>query len=165
MSAQAVTRLLTILAAEERLYLELRDLLQRERELILSLDARGVEQAVRDKEILAEEAQLLEESRIEVAAALAQQVGVEGRPTLSGICDKMGERDGGLREAHSRLSALAGAVQELLHANASFAGEALTRVQGTLRLLGRLLPEAANYGRPGAREIAPRAGRLVRQSA
>ena len=165
MSRDWVQRLFTVLDAEERLYLELRDLLQGERELIATLDAAGVEQAVRQKEMLAEEGRLLEESRVEIVASLAGELGIAGDPaTLSAICDLLGDDDSGLRDAHSRLSALAGAVQELLHANASFAGDALAQVQGTLQLLGRLLPETATYRRPGVERAAP-AGRLVRQSA
>jgi hypothetical protein len=165
-SSNAVTGLLTILEAEERLYLEMRDLLQRERELIAVLDAAGVEEVVREKENLAEEGSLLEESRLEVSVLLAKELGIfEEPPTLSAICDVLGEAGSELGEAHSRLTALAGAVQELLAANASFAGDALDRVQGTLHLLGRLLPETPTYLPSGVTNSPNRAGRLVRQSA
>ncbi len=163
-----VTRLLTILKAEERLYLEMRDLLQRERELILSLDSVGLEQAVREKASLADEGRLLEESRIEVTRELAHELGVgSDRPTLSQLADAVGPNDDGLRQAHSRLAALVGAVKELLDANTVFAGEAQGQVQGTLRLLGRLLPDEPTYGRAGEILEAPslHGGRLVRQSA
>ncbi len=162
-----VGRLLTVLGAEERLYLELRDLLQRERELIASLDAAGLEAGVRQKESLAEEGRLLEESRIEVAAALARELGVASdRPTLGQLCAALGPiRDAELRAAHSRLAALVGAVQELVAANSGFAGEAEARVRATLRLLGRLLPDQPTYQPPGAREAAPAAGRLLRRTA
>jgi hypothetical protein len=157
---------LAILEAEERLYLEMRDLLQRERELIAALDAVGVEEVVREKENLAEEGSLLEESRLEVSARLANELGIQNEsPTLSEICDALGEAGSELAEAHSRLAALAGAVQELLAANAVFAGDALDRVQGTLHLLGRLLPEAPTYRPSGVVNSPNRAGRLVRQSA
>ena len=46
----AVERLLRILTAEERLYVRLRDLLQRERELMVHLDADGLEAIAREKE-------------------------------------------------------------------------------------------------------------------
>jgi hypothetical protein len=159
---------MTILQAEERLYLEMQDLLQRERELIAVLDATGVEEVVREKENLAEEGCLLEESRIEVSAHLAKSLGIRQEPpTLAAICSSLGESGLTLRDAHSRLASLAGAVQELLAANAAFAGDALGRVQGTLQLLGRLLPETPTYRPPGVSmpTVPHRAGRLVRQSA
>ncbi len=163
--SDGVTRLLTVLEAEERLYVEMRDLLQGERELIASLDAAGLEQTVRRKETLAEEGRFLEASRVEVVAELARELGHEGaRLTLSQVCDALGEEEGGLREAHSRLAALVGAVQELLQANAAFAGEAQIQVQATLQLLGRLLPESAGYQPSGASEPTPAGGRLVRQA-
>jgi hypothetical protein len=162
-----VEGLLTVLGAEERLYLELRDLLQRERELIANLDVAGLEQGVRQKESLAEEGRLLEESRLELAALLARELGIGSeRATLSQLCAALGpERDAALRGAHSRLTALVGAVQELVAANSGFAGEAEGRVRATLQLLGRLLPDQPTYQPPGAREAAPAAGRLLRRTA
>jgi hypothetical protein len=161
-----VGRLLTVLRAEERLYVEMRDLLQQERELIANLDSAGLELAVRRKEALAEEGRLLEESRVQVASALAAELGLpEARPTLSQLCDAIEGGEAELRDAHSRLTALVGAVQELLTANFSFAGDAHAQVEATLQLLGRLLPETPTYRPPGACESAARGGRLVRQSA
>jgi len=162
---EGVERLCTVLEAEERLYVSMRDLLQGERELMASLDAAGLERSVRRKETLAEEGRFLEASRVEVVADLAEKLGfTQARPTLSQICEALGEDAGRLREAHSRLAALVGAVQELLEANAAFAGEAQAQVQATLQLLGRLLPESSSY-EPGGAEPTPAGGRLVRQSA
>ena len=111
--ADSVKRLLTILEAEERLYLEMRDLLQKERELILNLDSTGLEQAVREKSALADEGRLLEESRAEVVRELADALEIASEaPTLSDLTNEIGSDDGGLRQAHSRLSALIGAVKE-----------------------------------------------------
>lgn len=161
-----VHRLAQVLDAEEQLYVELRDLLQHERECMLNLDAEGLERAVEAKEGIAEEARLLEESRIEVARELARAVGVdEERPKLSLLCEALGPRADRLREQHSRLVALLGAVSELVDANASFAREGLEQVQDTIQMLGRLLPQEPIYR---AAEI-PRAergtGRLVRSVA
>jgi hypothetical protein len=160
--------LLRILESEERLYCDLREVLQRERELIVNLDAAGLEDAVLRKEALSAEGRLLEEGRIEVATRLATALGLPAeRPTLSGLCDALGAEGGELRRAHSRLVALIGAVRELLDANAGFAGESLGQVRATLQLLGRLLPGDAQYG-PGAQApgpTAPTSGTLVRRSA
>ncbi len=157
--------LMRVLQAEEKLYLELRALLQREQACITELDAAGLEEAVRAKETLAGEARLLEESRLEVVSALAASFGWrDARPTLSQLCDRLGEAGAGLREAHSRLVALVGAVRELLDVNAAFAGRSLDQVHATLELLGRLVPAQATYGPGGPRE-ASGPGRLVRRSA
>lgn len=167
LSPERVRELQTVLEAEIALYVELRELLQRERELIVNLDAVGLEDTVRQKEALAEEGKLLEESRIEVAARLAGELelGPE-RPTLSQICDRIGVESAPLRRLHSRLVALVGAVRELLDANAGFAGDSLAQVRATLQLLGRLLPTDPTYttlGGADASRVA--AGQLVRRSA
>lgn len=164
--SSAVQRLLTVLEAEERLYVELRDLLQREREHMVNLDARGIEEVVRRKESLSEEGRLLEESRIEVARALAHELGLaEPDPPLSRLCDHAGRDAPALRDAHSRLVALLGAVRELLDANAVFAGECLTQVRTTMGLLGRMLPAEPTYGPGAAGGGIRRAGRLLRSQA
>ncbi|RIK98940.1 MAG: hypothetical protein DCC71_20685 [Proteobacteria bacterium] len=159
-------RLSQVLAAEEQLYVELRDLLQHERECMLNLDADGLERAVEAKEAIAEEARLLEESRVEVARELARAVGVdEERPRLSLLCEALGASGAPLREQHSRLVALLGAVGELVEANASFAHEGLEQVQDTIEMLGRLLPQEPIYSgaaMPGAQRGT---GRLVRSVA
>lgn len=163
---QAIGCLSLVLEAEENLYVELRDVLQKERECMVCLDPDGLEQAVEAKELLVEEARLLEESRVDVARKLAGTLGLpDTRPSLSRLLEALGARSGRLLEQHSRLVALLSAVYELIDANASFAREGLDQVQDTLRLLGRLLPQEPVY-RPSE---LPRAdhgvGRLVRSVA
>ena len=159
-------RLLTVLLAEERLYGEMRSLLQEEREILYALDAIALEECVAKKEALAEEGRLLEESRIAVVMDLAKTLHLDERPTLSQLCDALGEEAGPLREVHTRLVALIGAVRELIDANASFAGDSLSQVRNTLRLLGRMMPNEPTY-RPGmtAKEERVSAGNVVRRSA
>lgn len=153
-----------VLEAEEGFYRELRALLQREQTCLVELDARSLEEIVRSKEALAEEGRLLEESRVQVALALATALGLPARATLSEICDRLGEDGSGLRAAHGRMVALVGAVRELVALNATFAGSALERVDATLELLGRLHPDHPVYA--AHRAPAPaRVGRLVRSSA
>ncbi len=167
LSPERVRELQTVLEAEIALYVELRGLLQRERELIVNLDAVRLEDTVRQKEALAEEGKLLEESRIDVAVRLAADLDLgPERPTLSQICDRIGVESAPLRRLHSRLVALVGAVRELRDANAGFAGESLLQVRATLQLLGRLLPTDPTYttlGGTDAGRVA--AGQLVRRSA
>ena len=151
-----------VLDAEEALYVEMCRTLQREQACLAELDAVGVEQAVRAKESLADEAAFLEERRLESARALAAHLGVAAEPvTLARLCEALGERGEGLRESHSRLLALIGAVQELLHINAAFAGECMGQVSTSLQLLGRLLPDETLYAPTGA-PSPQRGGRLVR---
>ncbi len=159
-------RLVTVLLAEEDLYRQMRDLLQEERRYIVNLEAPELEECVFRKETLAAEGHLLEESRVAVAAELGLALGLdESRPTLSQLCEALGEQAGDLREVHTRLVALIGAVRELLDANNTFAGKSLNQVRGTLRLLGRILPSEPIYN-PGARPgDPPVAGSLVRRSA
>ena len=158
-----VHRLSLVLEAEENLYVELRDLLQRERACMVALDAEGLEQAVDAKETLAEEARLLEESRIDVACELASELGIaDPRPSLSQLLEALGDTDGRLREQHLRLVALLAAVRELVDANASFAREGLEQVQGTLRTLGRLLPQEPVYRPAEPPRLGRDASRLLR---
>jgi len=141
-------RLLTILDVEEQVYVKLRDVLQHERELMVALDAAGLEEVARDKSALADEGRLVEESRIEVAGRLARELGIaEERPTLSMICAELGADAGALRAAHTRLLVLVSVVRELLDANVAFAGEHLSQIRGTLRLLGGMIPLEPVYER------------------
>lgn len=159
-------RLLTVLECEEKLYLELRSVLQRERELVAALDAKGLDEMALRKEALADEGRLLESSRLPIAAALARELGQDdARPALSLLFAQLGPEADALRERHARLVALIGAVRELLEANAFFAHEAREQVRGTLRLLGRLLPSPQTYGAQGVPEMDPGTGRLVRRTA
>jgi hypothetical protein len=163
--ALLVTRLAQLLAAEERLYVELRDLLQEERDCMVQLDADGLEAVVAAKEVLADEAALLEESRLAVTKELADRLGVPTLPTLSALCEALGEDGEPLHDGHSRLVALLAAVGELVEANASFARESLVQVRGTIASLGRLLPGEPVYTPDGARAPAAGTGRLVARSA
>lgn len=167
-TAEIAKRLFNVLAEEERLYLEMKTLLQEERQRMVLRDVDGIEVAVRRKEGLAGEGKLLEECRRKVMAEMAIELGLpEGEATLSRVSAALGSEGLELRTIHGRLVALIAAVRELLESNSSFAGQALIRVQSTLRLLGRLLPDEPTYGRTAASQI-PRPhmkpGRIVRQS-
>ena len=164
--ADDVGRLLAILAAEERVQLEMRDLLQRERELMARLDAEGLGALAREKEALADEGRLVEEGRTAAARALARRLGIDAeRPTLSQLCEALGSEAAPLRQAHTRLVVLVSVVRELLDANVAFAGDNLTRITGTLQTLGRLLPVEVGYGRERQGDARGETGRLVRSSA
>ena len=158
-----------ILAAEERVYVELRSALQAEHEAMATRDARALLALAQAKETLADEARFCEQSRIAVTRELASELGLEGTderpPRLSELCDRLGAGARGLRDAHGRLVALLGAVQQLADANAAFAGQSLAQVRATLRLFGRMQPEAPTYGPggPGAQVSEP-SGRIVRRS-
>ncbi len=167
-TAEIAQRLYTVLAEEEQLYLEMKTLLQEERGQMVLRDAEKIELAVLRKEGLAGEGKLLEECRNNVMCELAAELGLPDREaTLSRICSALGDEGAELRAIHGRLVALIAAVRELLEANASFAGEALFRVQSTLRLLGRLLPDEPIYGRSQSsrnRGSHMKPGRIVRQA-
>ncbi|HEY8493203.1 MAG TPA: flagellar protein FlgN [Myxococcota bacterium] len=162
--AERVQALAVVLAAEERLYVELRDLLQHERECMIRLDADALEAAVRRKEALVDEAALLEESRLEVTRAIAAALGLEPRPTLSRLCEALGADAGPLVALHGRLVALLAAVGELVELNASFASEGLEQVRETLASFGRLLPPAPVYGPAGEQGRAPAVARLLQRA-
>jgi len=161
-----VARLLVVLEAEHALYVRLRELLRHEREVLGLLDATRLQAVAREKEELADEGRLLEDSRSHVARELGQSLGLASeRPRLAELCARLGAEAAPLRAAHNRLVVLVGAARELLEANRCLAGEALAQVQGTLRALGGLLPEEARYGpSPAAAQPSPR-GRLLRQTA
>jgi len=162
--AEVAGRLASLLGSEEALYREMRDLLRAERRHMTALDAGALEDIVRQKVALAEEGRLLEDGRAELCARLGALLDLgTARPTLSQLCEALGPEAGELPDVHGRLAALAGAVQELLRANEALAGEALSRVQGTLQRLGRLPAEDPTYTREGA-PTARAGGRLLRQA-
>jgi hypothetical protein len=163
---EATRRLLEVLAVEERLYLRMRDLLQREREHMATLDADALMDVAQHKEALADEGRLVEESRVAVAGELAAALGLgEARPSLSRLCAALGPEAEELREAHTRLVVLVSVVRELLDANAALAGDHLMRIRGTLQLLGRLVPEDTLYRAGVGLTHGETPGRLVRRSA
>lgn len=160
----SVERLVDLLTAEEELFVELRDALQQEQACLVSVDARGLDEAVRQKETLVAEARMLAESRVALVESLSAELDLPAEgTTLSEICDALGSGSPALRQAHARLAALVAAVRELLDLNAAFAGEAMAQVRATLQLLGRLAPGPGTYGPGGVEMGAP--GRLVRRSA
>ena len=141
-----IAGLTTVLDAEEKLYVELRDLLQREHGLMVTLDAAGLEEVARRKEELADEGRLVEETRMSLCADITDELGFdETRPRLSAICERIGPEGRALRDAHTRLVVLVSVVRELMDANNALAGDALSQVRGTLRLLGGLVPFEVTY--------------------
>lgn len=160
-----VIRLETLLRAEEDLYLRLRAVLRREESELIELDPIVVGETVEEKRALAEEGRLLEESRSLVACELGAALGLEDRPPrLSTIIAALGEDARDLAKLHGRLTALVQTTRSLIEANEQFANRSLARVQETLRLLGRSVPEEVGYGRGTAASNSAGRGRLVRQA-
>ena len=162
---EEVKRLQTILRAEEDLYLRMRTLLRREESELVELDPSTIGQTIEEKRALAEEGRLLEESRNVVVGELTRTLGLEESvPRLSTLISMLGDQAAELPTLHARLTGLIQSTRFLLDANQHFANRSLARVQDTLRLLGRSLPEEVGYG-PGARGFSSAGrGRLVRQA-
>ena len=160
MSEELVEKLLGVLALEERVHRDLRELLAEERERMIALDADALYGLAARKEVLAEEGRLAEGGRVALVDQCAQGLGIRETPVpLGRLCDALGEEAAvPLREAQSRLVAVIGAVRELAEANRALGGERLAHVQSTLKLLGRLSPTLPADG-------AAQAGSLVRTSA
>ncbi len=166
MTTERLTALTSVLDAEETLYVELRDLLQREHGLMVTLDAEGLEEVARRKEELADEGRLVEETRMFLCHELAAALGMaDARPRLSGICERLGPEGRALREAHTRLVVLVSVVRELMDANNALAGDALSQVRGTLRMLGGLVPGEITYEGSGPVHAGLGVGQLVRRTA
>lgn len=162
---QNVSRLEAVLLAEEELYVRLRSVLQREETELIGLEVRVLEETVEEKRSLAEEAQLLEESRVIVARALADALGLPSDTVkLSLIVEAAGESGTRLVSLYHRLKALITSTESLLVSNERFAHRSLSRVQETLRMLGQTVPTESGYGPGSRRESVTGSGRLVRQA-
>ena len=160
-----VSRLEAVLLAEEELYVRMRSVLQREESELVSLESRVLEETIEEKRTLAEEAQLLEESRVIVTRALSDALGlVPDSMKLASIIDAAGEGGARLTPLYHRLRALIISTESLLTSNERFANRTLSRVQETLRLLGQTVPVDGGYGPGSRREGATGRGRLVRQA-
>lgn len=158
-----VARLEVVLQAEENLYLRLRELLRREEAELIDLDPGCIAQTVEEKRSLAEEARLLEDTRRALASELARALGLgDGPRKLSALIEALGDEAARLPELHGRLSALVGSTRSLLEANGSFADRSLRRVQETLKMLGRAVPERVGYGPGLERGAGVGRGRIVR---
>ncbi len=156
-----LARLLSVLDAEHALYARLCDALRAERVALAALDVPALERLVRAKEEIADEGRLLEESRLVVTEAFAQELGVvERRPRLSRLIEAAGGGGAPLRDAHRRLGAQLALARELLEANGATTARELANVQGSLRALGAT-PASESYGRSAR---APETGRLIRQA-
>jgi flagellar biosynthesis/type III secretory pathway chaperone len=161
-----LTELVAILRSEENVYLELRDLLQRERTAMAAMDAQELAEIVDAKEMIAAEAQFLEDTRLQVTRVLAAEIGLaEERPTLSQLVSALGESAEPLRAVHATLVAVLGAVQELVDANSAFAGHSLAQVHETLELYGRLMPIVPTYDPAAQTGGSGETGRIVRRTA
>ncbi len=160
-----VERLRVILDAEEALYARMRDLLQQEREVVLCMDIAGLEETALRKEELADEARLLEESRVDVAAQIAEALSLPSRTPLAQLCRQLGEEGRPLRAVHNRLVILVSVVRELVDANAALVGDSLSEIRSTLHLLGGFLPEDNLYGAAASPTPGLATGRLLRRSA
>jgi hypothetical protein len=160
---QQVARLEVVLQAEENLYLRLRQVLRREEAELIELDPGRIAQTVEEKRSLAEEARLLEDSRRALASELARGLGLGDSPQkLSALIEALGDDAARLPELHGRLSALIGSARSLLEANGGFAERSLRRVQETLKMLGRAVPERVGYGPDLGRGAGVGRGRIVR---
>lgn len=159
---ELVSKLIAVLESEERLYLELRDVLQDERIAILELDAARLEAAVNAKAALVDEVQLYEESRRDLAVRVATALGVS-EPRLTRIAEASPVLGSELADLASRLRALTAAVGELLQLNATLSGESLGQVRLTLELLGRLQQRTPLYDASGSTP-SPARSQLVRQA-
>ncbi|MCG8587847.1 MAG: flagellar protein FlgN [Proteobacteria bacterium] len=163
--ALLVARVEQVLLAEEERYRELQLLLQAERVAVIDRDVPALERLVREKEALADEVRLLEESRIHACRRLGEALGIASEsPTLEALTEGLGPDGASLAPVHARLSALLGAVRELVSENEGEAREAVARVRATLSILGRADTVASGYSAPG--QSAPRgAGRLLQETA
>ena len=163
---QKADKLRVVLEAEENLYQRMQNLLRREREALLRLDVEEIEDCVGEKEVLAEEGRLLEDTRSAICGDLGRELGLHSpNPTLTELCAALGADAGELPSLHARLLGLLGAARELIEMNERFAGGSLERVQSTLRLLGGFLPESPIYGPAGETDRQAGASRLFERMA
>lgn len=161
--AEQVAGLETVLAAEEGLYLRLRDVLRQEEAELVGLDPARIAELVERKRGLAEEVRLLEDSRRVLARALARSLGLDDRTAKLGELIGLLDREAGrLPELHARLSALLASTRSLVESNGSFADRSLRHVRETLGMLGGSVPERVGYGPGGTGRSEAGRGRLVR---
>lgn len=164
-AADSIARLITILEAEEELYKSMQRCLKGEREKLIALDVEGIEDAVAEKEMLADEGKLLEESRLEVCASLGAALGLASpSPSLRELSGALGGAGQAIDELRARINALIGAVRELMLANDHLTGVSLAKVRGSLRLLGQNVPDGPVYGPRGHALTEQPVGRVFRQA-
>jgi flagellar biosynthesis/type III secretory pathway chaperone len=160
---EQIAGLEVVLAAEENVYLRLRDVLRREEAELITLDPVQIEDIVERKRGLAEEARLLEDSRRVLTKALAGSLGLGDQPVkLGSLITALDAEARRLPELHARLSALITSTRSLLESNGSFADRSLRHIQETLRMLGRAVPEKIGYGPNSVGNGSMGRGRLVR---
>lgn len=166
MTHELARRLVEVLRQEEVIYVEVRELLTRERSSLASLDADGLDRAATEKALRAQELEILEAARERLCRELGNALGIDEalRLTLRELATALGPEGAPLLEAQRTLRALVVSVKESSEANATLAEQGLLGVRSTLASLGCAQP-ATGYGQRGVTEQPQSSGRILRESA
>jgi len=160
--------LLTTLEELVRLYRALLETVRREREILVASNLDDLNENNRAKEAILIKVQVVEETRMQQAAVVAQSFGLtEESPRLLEIARHAGGEAGDrFRNFHSVLELLLKRVQELNKENELLVQSALQHITGAMKAIRETLQEKPTYQRKGEVSSAPApTGHLVSREA
>lgn len=146
-----IADLIATLATKGELMQELKRLLNREQSCLVALDLAGLEETqqeiARAMERMAEVSDLCRSK----VAALGEELGLTGRATLSPIIERMQNPEkGALREAQTRVTAQARALEGAVTLNRGLLEDSLKVVEYSVNFFNRLFNPGDTYGFAGA---------------
>ena len=159
--------LITTLEEQIRVYRHLLDCVRKEKEILVAANLDELNENNRTKEALLIRVRALEAQRLELAAKVSQELGINSEePRLLEIARHLGsDHADKLRNIHSVLELLLKRVQEFNKQNESLVQAALSNITGAMNAIKGTLADKATYQKKGEVEGVTSAGQLVSREA
>ena len=159
--------LIATLEEQIRVYRHLLDCVRKEKEILVAANLDDLNENNRTKEALLIKVRALEAQRLELAAKVSQELGINHEePRLLEIARHLGsDLADKLRNIHSVLELLLKRVQEFNKQNESLVQAALSNITGAMNAIKGTLADKATYQKKGEVEGITSAGQLVSREA
>ena len=165
---KAYQNLVSNLEELTKIYRHLLEVVRKEKDLLIQVDLKALEESNKSKEAFLNKLRLLEIAREKSARELAQLIGADVQnPRLLNIATKLqGVNADRLRSIHATLDLLLTRVTELNRENATYADSALQKLSGALNEVKETVSGKKTYERQGKMTTGPdKAGNFVSKEA
>jgi flagellar biosynthesis/type III secretory pathway chaperone len=156
-------KLIGVLTHATELYQSLLGVVQNEKDAVVGLNLKQLNEACKAKENLLLKLRILEEQRQQVMARVADQLGCSSQGlTLTRLSHEVDETySRRLRDRSTDLLALIQTLQEATQQNKSLMSHSMQLIQGSRTLLGNLMVANPIYYRSGSMDSGNHPGRLL----
>jgi flagellar biosynthesis/type III secretory pathway chaperone len=151
-----------------KIYRHLLDVVRKEKDLLIQVDLKALEESNKSKEAFLNKLRILETNREKCARELAQIVGTDTQsPRLLDIAKKLkGPNSDKLRSIHETLDLLLSHVTEQNRENAIYVDSALQKLGGALNEVKETVSGKKTYERQGKMTTGPdKSGNFVSKEA